>query len=108
MSSPAGSITYQPVLPFDITPYGASKAASNLLLRKIHAEHEDLIAFSVHPGWVKTEMGNWAAQNAKARMEEAPEGLEEGVRGSVKVIDEATREGTSGGFWKYDGSVVPW
>ena len=36
--------------PFPMTPYGISKAALNYILRKIHFDHENLIAFAVDPG----------------------------------------------------------
>ncbi len=66
------------------------------------------MSFAVHPGWLKTEMGNWAAEKSGVESGEAPMGVEEGVEGVVKVIDEASRESTSGRFWKYDGTVIPW
>ena len=36
--------------PFTVSSYGASKAALNFLVRRIHFENEGLIAFAVHPG----------------------------------------------------------
>lgn len=37
-------------IPFPLSSYGASKAALNYLVRKIHFENEGLIAFAIHPG----------------------------------------------------------
>ncbi|KAH7419765.1 hypothetical protein BKA64DRAFT_24908 [Cadophora sp. MPI-SDFR-AT-0126] len=51
ISSAVGSMTIMPMIKFHCTPYGASKAASTYLVRKIHFEHPGLIAFPVHPGW---------------------------------------------------------
>lgn len=84
-----------------------SKAGCNLLSRKIHAEHENLNVFAVHPGWLKTDMGDWAAKHAHVEMDGAPTTLEEGVQGVIKLVDEATRETTSGGFWNHDGEKLP-
>ncbi|KAL4880041.1 hypothetical protein BJY04DRAFT_219573 [Aspergillus karnatakaensis] len=44
------------------TAYGVSKAAGNYLIKKIDAEHPNLIAFCVDPGFVQTDMGNRGAQ----------------------------------------------
>lgn len=48
MSSVLGSLTY-----VDFTPcggYGASKAAGNYFVRKMHQENERLMAVTIHPG----------------------------------------------------------
>jgi norsolorinic acid ketoreductase len=52
MSSLAGSITATGEVPFSAGVYGASKAASNFLVRRAHAEHPELIIFAMHPGYV--------------------------------------------------------
>lgn len=106
ISSAVGSMTIMPMIKFHCTPYGASKAASTYLVRKIHFEHPGLIAFPVHPGWVQTEMGNAGAE--AAGVHQADITLEESVTGLLSVIDKATREETSGKLMNYDGSVLPW
>jgi len=88
------------------TLYGASKAAVNFLVKKIHLEHEKLIAFPIHPGWVQTDLGNEGAQFAG--LKEAPVQLEDSIRGIVDKIDNATREKTSGTFQVFDGSKSAW
>ena len=50
VSSPIGSIGGMEQRPFPMSAYGASKAALNYLTRKIHFEHENLIAFAIDPG----------------------------------------------------------
>jgi norsolorinic acid ketoreductase len=30
--------------------YGVSKAAANFFVRKVHFEHEDVVALAIHPG----------------------------------------------------------
>ena len=52
MSSMAGSIGATGEVPFSAGVYGASKAASNFLVRRAHAEHPELIIFAMHPGYV--------------------------------------------------------
>lgn len=41
-------------------------------------------------------------------MDAAPVAVEDGVRGVVHVIDEATREKTSGKFMTYENKELPW
>jgi hypothetical protein len=51
----------------------------------------------VHPGWVRTDMGG-------------PNGLidtKTSVTGLISVI-EALDLQSSGGFFNYDGNVIPW
>lgn len=50
ISSFAGTISNAERINFPLSSYAASKAAVNFLLRRIHIEHPDLIAVSVHPG----------------------------------------------------------
>jgi norsolorinic acid ketoreductase len=52
MGSTAGTIEAQEKAPIPNAVYGPSKAALNWLMKKIHLENEDLIAFPIHPGWV--------------------------------------------------------
>jgi norsolorinic acid ketoreductase len=94
--------------PMPVTAYGASKAAVNYVTKKIHQEHEKdgLIAFSLSPGWVQTDMGN---AGAKANnMDQAPVKIEDSIQGQLQVIDGATREKTSGRFWDFDGKELAW
>ena len=48
LGSPMGSIGDMRPLPMDA--YGVSKAAAHYIVRKIHFENEELIAFAVDPG----------------------------------------------------------
>ncbi|KAL9614690.1 MAG: hypothetical protein Q9167_000819 [Letrouitia subvulpina] len=53
VSSSVGSIAgMDAIAPFPLGSYGASKAALNFLVRRIHFENEDLVAFAAHPGYV--------------------------------------------------------
>ncbi|GAB7335804.1 hypothetical protein MBLNU13_g08084t1 [Cladosporium sp. NU13] len=107
ISSGAGSIGGMEALK-DVqnTAYGASKAALNFVVRKIHFENPGLIAFCVNPGWLQTDLGNHAA--VSAGMSQAPVPVEDGVQGILHLIDDATRENTSGRFLGSDGKAVAW
>lgn len=52
LSSSVASISSADKIPLAATAYGASKAATNYIVRKIHQENEWLIAFPVNPGCV--------------------------------------------------------
>jgi norsolorinic acid ketoreductase len=52
ISSVIGTIGGLDQIPFPNAAYGASKAASNYLTRKIHFENKDIVAFAIHPGYV--------------------------------------------------------
>lgn len=71
-------------IPFSTPSYGASKAALNFLVKRIHVEHEDLIAFVVHPGAVSTEEGDAASRFFG--MPKAPTPVEDSVNGLVAKV----------------------
>lgn len=77
--------------------YRMSKAALNMFTKCLAAELPNGIALSLHPGWVKTDMGG-----AGAMVETA-----DSVAGLLKVIRSATRA-QSGGFFGYRGEMIPW
>jgi NAD(P)-dependent dehydrogenase (short-subunit alcohol dehydrogenase family) len=78
--------------------YGVSKAALNVLTRKLADElrGERILVNSVCPGWVATEMGG----------RDAPRSAEEGAAGVVwaATLPDA---GPTGGFFR-DGEPLPW
>ncbi|KAK4691480.1 hypothetical protein P7C71_g5527, partial [Lecanoromycetidae sp. Uapishka_2] len=84
MSSGAGSIGGMEMAPIPNSSYGPSKAALNYLTRKMHFEHEWLIAFPIDPGWVQTEMGNTGARHFG--MEKAYTSVEDCVKGVVNLV----------------------
>jgi norsolorinic acid ketoreductase len=114
--------------------YGSSKVAANYVMKKIHLENEDMIAFPresgllysnrelcfshtstvafcisarpVAPGWVQTDLGNEGARNAG--MSSAPLTVEQSVHGMLTQLDGATRETHGGKPINYDGKVLPW
>ncbi|KAH0293725.1 nor-1 [Aureobasidium namibiae CBS 147.97] len=112
MSSMAGSIGATGDVPFSAGVYGASKAASNFLVRRAHAEHPELIIFAMHPGAVATVGALKVVESmGMADLVDNPDvftTLEKSTTGMVERIDTATREETSGKFLSFDGSALPW
>jgi NAD(P)-dependent dehydrogenase (short-subunit alcohol dehydrogenase family) len=97
ISSGAGSLT-RATKPDDYS-YGASKAALNMLSRKLawNLRERGITVVMITPGWVKTDMGG-----PDADLEP-----EESARGLLRVIDGLTAADT-GRFLRYDGTEVPW
>jgi NAD(P)-dependent dehydrogenase (short-subunit alcohol dehydrogenase family) len=79
--------------------YRGSKAALNSLTRSFAARHRDkgLAVLSLHPGWVRTDMGGPGADID----------VETSVKGIADVIDRA-REDRRDGFFNYKGETLPW
>lgn len=85
--------------PFHYPAYKISKCALNMYTRTLamRMQHEDkrnIIVSSVHPGWVKTDMGG----------EEAPITPEEAASEIFKL---ATSRPETGQFW-FNGKKYPW
>jgi NAD(P)-dependent dehydrogenase (short-subunit alcohol dehydrogenase family) len=78
--------------------YKASKAALNMCTRlQAGVLDGDAIVVSMHPGWVRTDMGG---SNARLSTEES-------VTGMLDVIEGLTPT-DSGRFLSYDGRELPW
>ncbi len=77
--------------------YRMSKAAVNMFVRSFAADEKEIIAITLHPGWVKTEMGGAGAPLEPARSAE----------GLWTVIQSCT-QGDSGKFFNHAGRELPW
>lgn len=79
--------------------YGAIKAGLNRLMRSVAVDLKDrgIVLVSVHPGWVKTDMGG---PNADITTRESVDGL-------MALADRATAD-QSGDFFKWNGEPHPW
>ncbi|XP_072351375.1 C-signal-like [Scyliorhinus torazame] len=79
--------------------YRVSKAALNMVTKCLADELKlhGILCTSVHPGWVKTEMGG----------EKAPLTKEESVRGILKVLSTLSDK-DSGSFLDWRGQRLPW
>lgn len=97
MSSVMGSLELGPGMGMPL--YGASKAALNHLSRSFAAGLGEAgpTVLSLHPGWVKTDMGG----------EEAPLDVETSCRGLVEVIGRAAGQGGHR-YLDYQGQTLPW
>ncbi|KAL3475418.1 NAD(P)-binding protein, partial [Aspergillus californicus] len=105
-SSLMGTIGGIKDIPIKIAPYGASKAAANFFVRKIHFERGDVATLAVHPGAVKTDAGNDAARAAGypgAFVE-----IEDSVNAIVAKVDGLTKTNGSGEFWGFDDAIIEW
>ncbi len=97
MTSQLGSVTRNVTGGYDL--YRASKAALNSLTRSLVAKLPPrwLAVLSLHPGWVRTDMGG----------ENAPLDAKTSVAGMLDLVEKA--RGTSGHrFLDYLGSTIPW
>ncbi|KAL1691079.1 hypothetical protein GGG16DRAFT_113413 [Schizophyllum commune] len=107
ITSQVGSIVLAGEIPLMMYPYGASKAALNWVMRKLH---HDFPGFGDHfpliPGTVATD-GARAVFERSPGMKEAHEAAiipaEESARGMLKQIDVATRETHGGQLVDYSG-----
>ena len=96
MSSRLGSVADRSTGHMEL--YSASKAALNSLTRSLAAELDrPLAVLSLHPGWVRTDMGG----------DQAPLDVETSARGLVDTIL-AHREEPGSAFYDYSGAVLPW
>src|SRR5690606_10504619 len=98
MSSIMGSVESGPGMGMPL--YGASKAALNHLTRTFVAGLEEvsgLTVLSMHPGWVKTDMGG----------AEAPLDVETSCRGMIEQVKRAAGQGGHR-FVDYQGEALPW
>jgi NAD(P)-dependent dehydrogenase (short-subunit alcohol dehydrogenase family) len=95
VSSRMGSMSYAKS---DRIAYRASKAAVNKVMQGLATDlrADGVIAVSVHPGWVQTDMGG---SDADITAQESAAGL-------VKLIDRLTLEDT-GGFFDWTGARIP-
>lgn len=79
--------------------YSASKAALNMFTKLMANDlrSQNIIVISMHPGWVKTDMGGPAA----------PITPEESAKGIINVIEKLSLP-DSGKFFDYLGHELPW
>ncbi|XP_056310167.1 C-factor-like [Danio aesculapii] len=101
ISSNAASMSIVPSLlgPFPFFPYSISKAALNMLTvyTAMELKTDEILCISIHPGWVRTDMGG----------DKAPLNTKESVEGMLRVIGSLT-EKQHGGYMDYTGKTLTW
>ncbi|XP_077283519.1 SDR family oxidoreductase sniffer isoform X2 [Arctopsyche grandis] len=80
-------------------PYRCSKTALNAATRSmsIDLKKDNIMVVSLHPGWVKTDMGG----------ANAPLDIETSTQGMIKTL-ESLNETSTGRFYQYDGEELAW
>lgn len=83
--------------------YRSSKTALNMAVRCMTHDLADqgIASLMLHPGWVRTDMGG---SNADIDVSTSAEGM----KSVVLKVDDANRAAMNGGYFNYDGSVLPW
>jgi len=95
ISSRMGSLSYAKS---DRIAYRASKAAVNKVVQGLATDlqAEGIVAVSVHPGWVQTDMGGAGADIS----------VQDSAAGLARLIDRLTMDDT-GGFFDWQGEKLP-
>ncbi|ABR30414.1 short-chain dehydrogenase [Thermosipho melanesiensis] len=75
--------------------YSISKAALNMVTKLLSTNLKGISVISVHPGWVRTDMGG----------KEAPIFPEESAKGILNIAEQVEDTGT---FIDYTGKLLPW
>ncbi|KAF2193029.1 short-chain dehydrogenase [Zopfia rhizophila CBS 207.26] len=110
ISTLIGSIGGQESLagfPAKFSPYGASKAASNWFIRRIHFDEPWLTSFVFHPGLVLTDMASTVSGPGVNPVTLGAITVDVSVNGMLKTMESASRE-ISGTLQNYDGATLPW
>jgi len=96
ISSIMGSITHSNGKWY---PYRSSKAALNMVSKCLSGDwaSRGITVISVHPGWVRTDMGG---PNASVSVEDSVKG--------IKKLIEGAGPAANGRFYQYDGAELPW
>ena len=79
--------------------YRSSKTGLNQVVKSLSVDlkPQGITVVSLHPGWVKTDMGG----------PDAPVSIDESIEGMMQVIDSTDIRDT-GRFLNYDGKELPW
>jgi len=100
MSSQLGSVELTSYTPHaQMYSYRASKSALNILTMNLHRDlhTEGILCMSLHPGWVRTDMGTVAATVLP----------EESAKGLIDVMAKASAK-QAGTLMDYLGETLPW
>ncbi|KZP15553.1 NAD(P)-binding protein [Athelia psychrophila] len=108
ISSIGGSIAQGTQIPKGVLAYGASKAALNYLVRKVHLEYPGLICFPMCPGAVATERVLSSDLDPDLMKKCGMRSVAESATAILTVVMEATREKDGGRFVNHEGTTLEW
>jgi NAD(P)-dependent dehydrogenase (short-subunit alcohol dehydrogenase family) len=79
--------------------YRSSKAALNMVMKNLGNDlgGKGILTAAISPGWVKTDMGG----------KSAPLSVVDSAAGIIAVIAGLDTK-SSGGFFNYNGQILPW
>lgn len=99
ITSGMGSLELAPNPENGLDAYAMSRAAVNLLTRRLAAKvrPRGITVVALNPGWVRTDMGG----------AQAPTSIDEAITAMTATIDRLTPE-SSGGLLEADGQPLPW
>lgn len=97
VSSQLGSLEKMQTMNWGDYSYNASKAALNMLTRKLSHELSNIVVITLHPGWVQTDMGGKSAAIT----------IPDSARGIIEVIRNLRPQDTNK-FYTYAGVEHPW
>uniref|UniRef100_A0A673NB78 Uncharacterized protein n=1 Tax=Sinocyclocheilus rhinocerous TaxID=307959 RepID=A0A673NB78_9TELE len=102
ISTDSASMSIMPVMkePFPLFPYSISKVCKNpktLIGCANELCADEILCISIHPGWMRTDMGG----------DEASIDVRESVEGMLCVIG-SLPEKQNGAFLDYTGKTMPW
>lgn len=80
-------------------PYRCSKASLNAITRSLSFDlkEDKVLVVSIHPGWIKTDMGG----------KQAPLEIDQAVPQIIQLFSNISQS-HNGGFYQYDGKQLPW
>ncbi|WAO91696.1 Short-chain dehydrogenase [Fusarium falciforme] len=110
ISSNTGSISEMDIMQglSTTSPYGASKAALNWFMRRIHFDEGWLTTLVINPGFVLTDMVAETMRGYPVKPEDLGAiTVEESATGIVERIKTAKRD-VSGTFQNFDGNPISW
>ncbi|KAF5000331.1 hypothetical protein FDECE_11230 [Fusarium decemcellulare] len=111
ISSNTGSIAGMDIMAglSNTSPYGASKAALNWFMRRIHFDENWLISLTLNPGFVLTDMVVESMKDFPVKPQDMGAiTTEESACGLVERIVSTTRDNMSGTFLDYNGQSISW
>lgn len=109
ITSVLGSLELGGSWPFISNSYSISKAALNMLARKWGAvlKHEGVTVALIHPGWVQTDLGDGIKGWMETYAKNVPQITTAQSSAGVLAVAKNVTTDSTGSFYNYDGSKLP-